>query len=537
MCSDRARFASDDLPGAQQDADVMTDAMHSAGRARACGGTEQWALQRAPSASGGEPRWAARVVASAGAAMGIAAPARQARRRQCVGIAPRPDTPRGAPAATGSVLCLVLAAALALGGCTTSIPSVATARASTAHGGDRATGTAGKQVGTGAPASTQAAQLERVVVVFRHGVRAPLQGEAAAAHYADQPWPQWSTPASLLTPHGRQGVRLSGEYLRQWLVQQALLPSNGCPVTGSVSVWANTDQRTIDSGALLADALAPGCGILAGHREAGSNDPLFRPIEAGTVPFDAAAAVASIQQQTGGPAALLQGHAAELQALQQILGCTRTPCEFAQMPSTLAPSANGRGLKLGGPIDLTSGTGEVLLLQYAEGLPLSQVGWGRATPERLAQVSRLHALLFDIYARPHYMASRSGAPLAREVLQRFGDAQAPKVSVFVGSDTHIAALSSLLGVHFHLPGYGADDPPPGGALVLGLWRESDGRQLVRARYLAQSLDQLRTLVPLDLAHPPLQQELSLGLCAPEQRMACPLADFAMALEQQLQLDR
>nr|WP_161959847.1 histidine-type phosphatase [Xanthomonas arboricola] len=385
--------------------------------------------------------------------------------------------------------------------------------------------------------TAQAAQLKRVVVVFRHGVRAPLQGEAAAAHHADAPWPQWSTAASLLTPHGRIGVQLSGDYLRQWLVQQGVLPPSGCPAAGSVSVWANTDQRTIASGALLAAALAPGCGIVAGHRPAGSNDPLFRPIEAGAVPFEAAAAVAAIDKETGGPATLLRGHAAELQAMQQILGCTRTPCDFAQMPSTLAPSANGRGLALGGPIDLTSGTGEVLLLQYAEGLPLAQVGWGRATPERLAQVSRLHALLFDIYARPHYMASRSGAPLAREVLQRFGNVQAPKVSVFVGSDTHIAALSSLLGVHFHLPGYGADDPPPGGALLLGLWREPNGQQVVRARYLAQSLDQLRTLAPLDLAHPPLQQELALGVCTAGQRMACPLPEFSRALEKQLQLDR
>lgn len=387
------------------------------------------------------------------------------------------------------------------------------------------------------PAVAQTAELERVVVVFRHGVRAPLQGEAAAAHYADAAWPQWSTPASLLTPRGRKGVQLSGEYLRQWLTQQALLPGKGCPMPGSVSIWANTDQRTIDSGALLAEALAPGCGIVAGHREAGSNDPLFRPIEAGAVPFDGAAAVAAIDKETGGPTALLQGHTAELQAMQQILGCTRTPCDFAPMPSTLTPSANGRGLVLSGPIDLTSGTGEVLLLQYAEGLPQSQVGWGRATPELLAQVSRLHALLFDIYARPHYMAARSGAPLAREVLQRFGDTQAPKVSVFVGSDTHIAALSSLLGVHFHLPGYGADDPPPGGALVLGLWREPSGKQVVRAQYLAQSLDQLRTLAPLDLAHPPLQQQLALGVCTAEQRMACPLPEFTQALEQQLQLDQ
>ncbi|WP_425510659.1 histidine-type phosphatase [Xanthomonas dyei] len=452
-----------------------------------------------------------------GDAMGIASPPQRAAQ------GPR----RGrAPAITG--VCLLLALAAGLGGCAS--PSLS---ASPGSAPDRSqTGVHGHA----SAADRQTEQLERMVVVFRHGVRAPLQGEAAAAQYADQPWPQWSTPASLLTPRGRKAVRLSGAYLRQWLTQQALLPRTGCPAPGSVSVWANTDQRTIDSGALLADALAPGCGIVAGHREAGSNDPLFRPIEAGAVPFDAAAAVASIQQQTGGPAAVMHGHAAELQAMQQILGCTRTPCDFARMPSTLAPSANGRGLALGGPIDLTSGTGEVLLLQYADGLPLSQVGWGRATPERLAQVSRLHALLFDIYARPHYMAQRSGAPLAREVLQRFGDARAPTLSLFVGSDTHIAALSSLLGVHFHLPGYGADDPPPGGALLLGLWRQPDGTRVVRARYLAQSLDQLRTLAPLDLAHPPLQQELALDVCASEQRMACPLPAFAKALEQQLKLD-
>ncbi|MDG4492279.1 histidine-type phosphatase [Xanthomonas vesicatoria] len=467
-------------------------------------------------AGDGQPPQGAPCGKATGDAMGIASPVPRATPGQRRAIA---------PAITG--VCLLMALFGGLGGCASPSRSESPAGVS-----DRSqTGVHGNAVA----ADRQTEQLERMVVVFRHGVRAPLQGEAAAAQYADQPWPHWSTPASLLTPRGRTAVRLSGEYLRQWLTQQALLPRTGCPAPGSVSVWANTDQRTIDSGALLAGALAPGCGIVAGHREAGSNDPLFRPIEAGAVAFDAAAAVASIERQTGGPAAVLHGHAAELQAMQQILGCTRTPCDFARMPSTLAPSANGRGLALGGPIDLTSGTGEVLLLQYADGLPLSQVGWGRATPERLAQVSRLHALLFDIYARPHYMAQRSGAPLAREVLQRFGNARAPTLSLFVGSDTHIAALSSLLGVHFHLPGYGADDPPPGGALLLGLWRQPDGTHVVRARYLAQSLDQLRTLAPLDLAHPPLQQELALDVCAPEQRMACPLPAFAQALEQRLKL--
>ena len=57
---------------------------------------------------------------------------------------------------------------------------------------------------------------------------------------------------------------------------------------------------------------------------------------------------------------------------------------------------------------------------------------------------------------------------------------------------------------------------------------------MRAQYLAQSLEQLRTVAPLDLDHPPLQQTLALGVCAGEQRMACPLPAFTQALERQLQ---
>ncbi|MCD7098245.1 histidine-type phosphatase [Stenotrophomonas sp. MMGLT7] len=376
-----------------------------------------------------------------------------------------------------------------------------------------------------------APRLEQVVLVVRHGVRAPLPGEVAAAAYADAPWPQWDTPPSQLTAHGREAVRLSGDWLRRWLSGQGVLPVQGCPAPGSVAVRANTDQRTIDSGLILAQALAPGCGLVAEHRPEGTHDPLFRPVEAGAVDFDARAAVASILRENGGPAALVAAHRPELEAMREILGCTRTPCDFAAMPSSLVPGEDGRGFALKGPVDLTSGTGEVLLLQYAQGMPLDQVGWGRATSERLEQVSRLHALLFDIYARPRYMAVRSGGPLAGELLRRLGDAGSPRVSLFVGSDNHIAALSSLLGVHFHLPGYGADDPPPGGALMVGLWRDpASGERSVRVEYLAQSLQQLRTLQPLDLEHPPLRQALSPSICTDAATPdGCPLDAFVRGL--------
>ncbi|MFC6839599.1 histidine-type phosphatase [Xanthomonas theicola] len=393
--------------------------------------------------------------------------------------------------------------------------------------------TAGAQARPADAAPSPQLQVEQVWMLFRHGVRAPLQGEAAAL--AAQPWPVWDTPAGLLTAHGRTGVRLGGEYTRQWLVRDGVLPARGCPAAHAIDVYANTDQRTIASAQILAEALAPGCGVHAAHQPQGSDDPLFRPVEAGALDFDAAAAVASIQRQTGGPGALLAPHAKELRAMRQILGCSVQDCDFARMPSSLSPGGDGRGIAMRGPLDLTSGTAEVFILQYTEGLPLDRVGWGRATRERIGVVSRLHALLFEIYARPHYMAARAGAPLARRVLDTLGVAGAPRVSVLVASDTHIAALSGLLDLHFHLPGYGRDDAPPGGALVLEQLRDTrNGQRYVRLRYQAQSLDQLRALTPLSLRRPPLLQTLRVPGCSHAKTWLCTLQRFQAVLHAALQ---
>ncbi|WP_447410573.1 hypothetical protein, partial [Clostridium perfringens] len=68
-------------------------------------------------------------------------------------------------------------------------------------------------------------------------------------------------------------------------------------------------------------------------------------------------------------------------------------------------------MALTGPIRRYSGTAQVLLLEYLEGLPMAQVGWGRATPAALKRLAVLHAALFDVYARPPYMAARVAGPL------------------------------------------------------------------------------------------------------------------------------
>lgn len=380
-------------------------------------------------------------------------------------------------------------------------------------------------------------RVERVVMLFRHGVRTPLPGEAAES-LAAQPWPIWSSPPSHLTAHGREAMRRLGVYDRALFAREGLLPSHGCPPPKAVEIWTNTAERTISSGEALAEGLAPGCSLKAGHFASDAKDPLFQPYEAGAVTLDPQVAVGAIKAATGGADRLIQPYGQALATLETILGCGPAPkaptCDLLHQPGDIRISGDAKGVDLIGPINPAGGTAEFLLMQYAEGMPPDQVGWGRASAARLAQVSRLHALMFDVYARPRYMAARLAGPLARRVLQRLTARSEPRLVMMVGHDDNIAALASLVGVHFQVPGYGYDDPPMGGALVLErLADRRTGTRYVKVSYQAQTLEQLRALTPFTGRTRPWTEALPLRDCLHRGARLCRLEDFAVLLDRRL----
>src|ERR1700704_697456 len=135
-------------------------------------------------------------------------------------------------------------------------------------------------------------ELKLVVALFRHGVRAPLPGfePKTANNYSRQGWPDlpaWKVPPTKgwgdLTTRGQVLATALGRYYAQWYGK------NGWPAGFKVYLWADTDQRTVDT----ADALDPGLqtgGILKKNitvRCLTTNlskknvDPLFHPFQAG----------------------------------------------------------------------------------------------------------------------------------------------------------------------------------------------------------------------------------------------------------------
>ncbi|MEJ8630743.1 hypothetical protein P0F65_14380 [Sphingomonas sp. I4] len=180
--------------------------------------------------------------------------------------------------------------------------------------------------------------LDRVVILMRHGVRAPLDGEVPKGTRTAAPWPHWTTPESQLTPNGAAALVAEARADRADWVERGLLSASGCP---AIRIRSNSSSRTIASGEAYARVLAPDCAIAVAHNPMDQVDPLFEPLRARATRFDAAAAVANIDRFTGGMDALVARHRDGLRLLDRVLGCREAKgCDPAG-PARLTPRPTG----------------------------------------------------------------------------------------------------------------------------------------------------------------------------------------------------
>lgn len=350
-------------------------------------------------------------------------------------------------------------------------------------------------VGAAAPAPSTLV-VDRAVLVMRHGIRAPLEGEVPTGTRTAAAWPGWTVDESRITPRGVRALELAAAADRRLLEARGLNFAVGCR-PAALRIRSNSSDRTIASGEAYARAFAPGCATPIEHQAVGSADPVFEPLRARATRFDARAAISSINAETGGMERLAARHRSALILLDRVLGCSPpgTGCLPAQA-ARVTPAFNGHELVLSGPIRAASGIAQVLLLEHLEGMPARNVGWGRASSADLKRLGALHAALFAVFTRPAYMAAHQSAGLGRAVLQAL-NGSGPAFRVFMGHDTNVTALAATLRVDLAAPGYAINDVPPGGGLLFERLRDrTTGATYVRVSYRTQSPAALRSLSPV-----------------------------------------
>ena len=410
-------------------------------------------------------------------------------------------------------------------------------------------------VGLGSAAMAQAPapapaglRVDRVVMLMRHGVRPPTKSPPMPAGTAAQAWPAWPVEPGYLTPHGAEALRRLAASDRARFVADRVIPQTGCR---PIRIVADSDQRTIATAEVWAAAVMPGCKAEITHRPQDVADPIFSPINERAVAFDADTARAAVLAGAG-PA----GVAGEERRLRPVLsrldailcGAHRVPakaaCGIGGEPSGLAPAKPNSRPKLTGALDRASTVAQILLLEYADGKPMRDVGWGRATAADIARASELHAVEFRLLARPRYVAARGLAGIGPLIRSAIGDPRgdAPAITMLSGHDTNIANMGGLLDLHWHVPGLATDDPSPGGAIVFERLVDRQGKRYVRAVYRSQTLEQIRALTvfsgsakaPAAASAGPYRRILPIATCAARGVQGlCTLAAFEALMAERL----
>ncbi|MGA9063471.1 MAG: histidine-type phosphatase [Terracidiphilus sp.] len=400
---------------------------------------------------------------------------------------------------------------------------------------------------------TQNTDLKFVVILSRHGVRSPTGKPVKYNPYSAAPWPHWDVPPGHLTAHGYQLMKLFGAYDRALLASDGLVAPTGCADAARITILADSDQRTRETGEAIAGGMFPGCSVEVHALPEGTNDPLFHPHR--IADQDRALALAAVEGRIGeDPGNLTAAYRPELTALDSILaGCghsqsaDRSRTTIFDVPSSLAPGSGSHPAELHGPLTVASSLSENLLLEYAEGMTGADLGWGCLNEDSLRNVMQLHTAAADYTQRTPTIARMYASNLLDCIFKALEQhvsgkpvAGAPgkpsdHILFLVGHDTNITTVAGALGLDWIIDGR-RDDTPPGGALVFELWRARDsGAYSVRVCYTAQTLRQMRETQALTLATPPVQVPIFVPGCS-RQDMSCAWNAFADSIRDAIDPD-
>jgi 4-phytase / acid phosphatase len=395
-------------------------------------------------------------------------------------------------------------------------------------------------------------QPKQVIIFGRHGVRTPVLASTALNHFSVLPFPEFPGAAGLavLTPNGRTDETILGGYFRLWLTQEGLLTGHDSADASFVYFRANGTPLITETAQAFALGMLPGAAVTINSYTAPANDPLFDPVDAGVAVLDYPTAVAAVNGRLGSdPQSLASAYTAELALTRSVLfnypaGQTPAPAapagkiDVTTLPIEVVAGSSTVPVNLGG-LAMVIAAIDPFVMEYADGLPASDVGWGQLTAGGISQSFRLYNLVLDLEFRTPYLAGVQSSNLASHIVRSMVQAatgsalagslgnQSTKVIVLIGSNTNITGLAGLFHLDWLLPGYQADVSAPSGALVFELRQsQSTGAYIVRASYVAQTMDQLRNQTALTLDAPPASAPVFIPGCSVRNAtFDCPLDTF------------
>lgn len=366
--------------------------------------------------------------------------------------------------------------------------------------------------------------LEKVTIVSRHSVRAPLETYLSTLDGMTgngYQWTRWSVPGSYLTLRGGALEILFGEYCRLWLDNEHFVLDSA-----DIYFGASSKQRTIATAQAFAAGMLPLMTIPIDYKvdangKVGYLDQDYLPLLNDRCTVDGSFDIDAFQAEAYRELGELQ--APSYTFLEKMLRMKHS--EYARKRGN-AHFDNYVGVNLnfydknGKPLEPTMRGGlkdanmasDAFILQYYEMENARDAAFGRRLSfddwKKLAYVK-------DYYGDILFTAPIISVNISHCMLQRLQAEMAPeghKFAFLCSHDSMIAAVLAALRVEsYELPNTIETKTPIGFKLVLEQWAETDhpdSKRYVRARLMYQSTEQIRGMKPMDLENPPMSYDLS-----------------------------
>ena len=356
-------------------------------------------------------------------------------------------------------------------------------------------------------------QLDKVVILSRHGIRTPLENTIAFLEKSSPfKWPSWDHAYGYLTTRGGVLETFFGHYLSQWLEQQNIKLT---PENPDIYVYANSLQRTVATAQFLVAGAYAGYDIPIEHKYTIEKmDPIFDP----SVQNDSSEIKQQVLkeiEEADKKGSIFKNLAPAYKMVSDILDYPHSQlyselkCDFADIPYELHFVKNEEP-ELRGPLAIGICVIDAFLLQYYSAFPKEQIAWGRITSqEQWQQLMQIRNHYIDLVFHSRTIARHNSKLLINKIDDLLHN-KTHKVNLLVGHDSTIAALLGALDfAEYQLPNQ-CENTPIGGMVILQRYRnKASGEYLFKAEYVYQSFEQLYTAQPLDINHPPQHYQLQL----------------------------
>ncbi|MBQ9462058.1 MAG: histidine-type phosphatase [Bacteroidales bacterium] len=363
-------------------------------------------------------------------------------------------------------------------------------------------------------------KLEQVVVLSRHNIRAPLTSGGSVIDSLTPPgavWHKWSAPSGQLTLKGGVSETIMGQYFRQWLEDEGLIPLNWKPSCREALFYSNSLQRTIATARYFASGLAPSADIKVKYKRSKGYNLTFLPIlTTGTDRFRQEAAA---QRKEYFTPEIKDSLDKCLRVLERVLDGPRfNSDDFA------ITDLKGHEPSLRGSIKFALSMSDALVLQSYEEPDLVKAAFGhRLSPEDWGRIAAIVAIYEDLLFCSEAVCANAGKEMARELSRELGR-KGRIFSFLCGHDSTLITLLGAIGAEpYHLAGALEKRTPIGTKLVFERYSKNGG-QFVRLRMVYPSWEQLRELPAMNPDNPPFSCVLSLKGLAPNEDGYYSLAD-------------